>query len=167
MSKEEEWRPCAGFPDYYVSNLGRIMSTKFTKPRIMKLGSDPSGYPSVQLCHNNVIRVRRVHRLVAIAFYGPPQKGQEVRHLNGNKADNRLENLSWGSQSENALDRVRHGTHQWAKLTHCVRGHEFTPENIYSSPSRPRARNCRACRRERYQRRLLRAAGISSLAVAA
>lgn len=146
----EEWRPVVGFADYYVSNLGRIKSTKWTKPRIMKFGRDPAGYPCVQLCVRNRIHVRRVHRLVVEAFQGPRPEGYECRHLNGDKADNRLENLQWGTQSENALDRVRHGTHQWAKQTHCSKaGHEFTPENTYVRPSRPRSRACRACHRAR------------------
>lgn len=141
----EEWRPVVGFADYYVSNLGRIQSTKWTKPRIMKLGRDPAGYPSVQLCVKNRIHVRRVHRLVAEAFYGPRPDGYECRHLNGDKADNRLENLQWGTQSENVLDRVRHGTHQWANRTHCPKGHPYDEANTYRRPDGRRGRDCRAC----------------------
>jgi DNA invertase Pin-like site-specific DNA recombinase len=44
------------------------------------------------------------------AFVGECPPGHECRHLNGNKTDNRVENLAWGTSAENARDRVRHGT---------------------------------------------------------
>jgi len=53
---------------------------------------------------------RRVHVLVCEAFHGPRPVGQEVRHLNGNKRDNRAENLRWGTRDENVADMIRHGT---------------------------------------------------------
>lgn len=54
-------------------------------------------------------RTAMVHRLVALAFYGVPEPGAQVRHLNGNRADNRPSNLKWGTSAENAADRLRHG----------------------------------------------------------
>ena len=44
------------------------------------------------------------------AYVGPKPKGMETRHLNGNRQDNRLSNLSYGSHSDNQQDAVRHGT---------------------------------------------------------
>jgi hypothetical protein len=54
---------------------------------------------------------RFVHHLVLETFISPRSEGLECRHLNGNPADNRLQNLSWGTHSENELDKVKHGTH--------------------------------------------------------
>jgi predicted transcriptional regulator len=52
-----------------------------------------------------------VHRAVLTAFRGPyPGKGFEARHLDGNKQNNRLGNLAWGTRRENADDRIRHGS---------------------------------------------------------
>lgn len=51
-----------------------------------------------------------VHRLVLETFIGPPPEGCVCRHLNGNRQDNRLSNLRWGTPSENAEDRRMHGT---------------------------------------------------------
>ena len=51
-----------------------------------------------------------VHRLVMLAFDGPQPEGMECRHLNGNPADNRIENLKWGTRKENEADKVSHGT---------------------------------------------------------
>lgn len=64
-----------------------------------------------------------VHRLVAEAFHGTPRPGTETRHLNGDRSDNRAENLAYGTAAENAADRDLHGTstrgerHGLAKLT--------------------------------------------------
>lgn len=144
----EEWRPVVGWSNYYVSDQGRVMSTKWTKSRIKKTFLDPAGYPCVQLCVNNTVTARRVHRLVAEAFHGPRPVGRECRHLNDVKTDNRAVNLAWGTPSENCQDRVRNGIHPMAVKTHCSKGHEFTPENTYRRPSRPSSRDCRKCHNE-------------------
>jgi DNA-binding NarL/FixJ family response regulator len=54
-------------------------------------------------------RNRLVQQLVAEAFLGPAE-GRIVRHLNNVGTDNRQENLAYGSNSENQMDRVLHGT---------------------------------------------------------
>ncbi len=56
------------------------------------------------------VRLFAVHRLVVDAFVGPkPSPSYEIRHLNDNPIDNRVENLKWGTRSENSMDRVRNG----------------------------------------------------------
>ena len=55
--------------------------------------------------------------------------------------------LPFASRSENAFDRVRHGTHNEASKTHCPQGHEYTPENTYMRARGGRA--CKACDRLR------------------
>lgn len=52
-----------------------------------------------------------VHSLVALAFYGERPKGYDVRHLNGDRSDNRASNLAYGTRKENIGDAVRLGTH--------------------------------------------------------
>ena len=56
-----------------------------------------------------------VHQLILKAFIGEPPKGQEVRHLNGIPTDNRLENLEYGTRSENIHDIYLQGK-SWRKL---------------------------------------------------
>jgi hypothetical protein len=69
------------------------------------------GYPSVRLVFPDGTRKRvAVHRMVAEAFLSPrPSPEHEIRHLNGDRKDNRARNLKWGTRSENAQDRVQHG----------------------------------------------------------
>lgn len=69
------------------------------------------------------------------------------RHLNGNPYDNRLENLAWGTPSENMLDKVRHGTHHNAIKTHCPRQHQLIEPNLVLSHLRQGKRRCLACDR--------------------
>ena len=82
-----------------------------------------SGYALVNRRTPKGVRSVRVHRLVAEAFHGTPSPGAVTRHLNGDRLDNRAENLAWGTQSENWADSDLHGTsskgerHGAAKLT--------------------------------------------------
>ncbi len=71
----------------------------------------------------NTIPVRYcAHRLILEAFVGPCPPGMECCHRDGNPANNRPENLRWGTRAENAADSIRHGTkpmgsrHHRAKL---------------------------------------------------
>lgn len=105
------------------------------------------GYHYVKLWRNNQETRLRVHRLVLLAFVGePPADRPHGLHNDGNKDNNALTNLRWGNDSENTLDRVKHGNHNNARKTECKRGHPFTPENthVYASG----ARRCKACRRK-------------------
>lgn len=69
-------------------------------------------YQTVALYKNGAQVSRLVHQLILETFVGPRPKGMEVRHYpNNDKTDNRLANLSYGTKSQNQLDRVQHGTH--------------------------------------------------------
>lgn len=81
------------------------------------------GYRIVSLCHQNKKRTARIHRLICMAFHGlPPKKSSQVRHLDGNKENNRPGNLMWGNQYENWMDRKKHNK-PYVNSTY-----KFTPE---------------------------------------
>lgn len=151
----EEWRPIPGYEGTYeASTLGRIRALdrvtdrgRRWKGRIMTPVALRNGYLIVTLWRDGSQRTPLVHRLVLSAFVGEPQEGQEARHANGDRADNRIANLSWGTHSENQYDQVAHGTHHHASLDQCPSGHPYDDENTYVYPGRPH-RGCRACRRE-------------------
>lgn len=69
------------------------------------------GYLSVRVVTETGKRVRRmVHQVVCHQWHGPrPSAQHEVCHINGDKLDNRPENLRWGTRKDNAADRERHG----------------------------------------------------------
>lgn len=172
MATEEEWRPVVGHDGYMVSNLGRVMSFRRKTPRVIRGVVGKRGYRTIAVpLGNGRYRMRYVHQLVADAFNGtrPTDGGcYEVRHLNGDKLDNRAVNVRWDRASENRYDLVRHGVHGQARKTHCPAGHEYTPENTYTLPSRPTARYCRPCHAEqsRARRAQLRAANVSTRSAA-
>lgn len=116
----EIWKPVVGCDRYSVSNLGRVRGPR----RMLRLCINTQGYVYIGLfVKPGCPKVGRVHRLVLEAFVGPCPEGMECRHLNGDRADNRLVNLAWGTQADNMADRDRHGTtldgcrHANAKLT--------------------------------------------------
>jgi hypothetical protein len=168
----EIWVSVPGFDGMYeVSDQGRVRSLdrfienplpngtirrqhiggRILKPGIAKCG----GYHYVNLSRGNKKqRSHHVHRIVLAAFIGPQPSGLHTRHLNGVPTDNRLANLAYGTPTENACDKRRHGTTGWTN--ECKRGHPRTPENVYVM--RSGFRDCRACKRERYAERKLHSA---------
>ena len=87
-----------------------------------------------------------VHRLVWADANGPIPAGMEVRHTCDNPPCYNLAHLVLGTHAENMQDRLIRGRNPQANKTHCINGHEFTPENTYQRPDG--GRNCRACGRE-------------------
>lgn len=96
----EIWRNIKDYPDYQVSNMGRVKSlgnNKTRKEKILKLQSDKDGYVIVGLNSKTF----KVHRLVAQAFIPNPNNYPVVNHKNEIKDDNRVENLEWCSIAYN------------------------------------------------------------------
>lgn len=147
----EIWLPIAGYEGLYeISALGRIRSLarRTTRGGILKASPGWAGYLKVSLSKPGVIRSYHVHRLVAATFLGPCPEGQQVRHLDGDPLNNTLTNLRYGTVSDNALDRVLHGTHRNTRKDRCPQGHEYTPENTIRR-DKGRTRCCRTCRNRR------------------
>lgn len=119
MNEAEVWRPIEGFPGYEVSSYGNVRCFVPFGPHTGRLLETPRaivfqethGYWRVSLWRDRKGYKRFVHRLVLEAFVGPCPKGMETRHLDGDGHNNRLDNLAWGTKTENASDRVEHGTH--------------------------------------------------------
>jgi hypothetical protein len=102
-------------PGYRVTRDGRVFSTDSNwrgyGAREMAQHINKDGYAVVRLTVDGKRKKFRVHQLVCGAFHGPkPTPDHEVRHLDGDRTNNEARNLTWGTRSENALDRQRHGT---------------------------------------------------------
>jgi len=102
----EIWKPVVGYSGYYsVSSLGSVRSENRTtsdgkacKRKILK-PSYSRGYTHVVLSMGGSTLTRRVHRIVAEAFYGISD--MQVDHINSVKDDNRIENLEYVTCREN------------------------------------------------------------------
>ena len=101
-----------GLPDYYVSNLGIVYSTKVSprynpkgEMRILRPRTHPSGYMYIGCFKGkgpNKVRLwRRVHRVVAQTFIGKIPKGMEINHLDGDKHNNNVNNLEIVTRQQN------------------------------------------------------------------
>lgn len=89
-----------GYPNYQISNLGRVYSL-YTK-RFLKPFLSRPGYKIITLCVNNKYPKYSIHRLVATHFLKEQrQPGMIVHHMDGNKLNNRADNLQWVSYSYN------------------------------------------------------------------
>ena len=102
---KEIWLPVKNFEGFYeVSNMGNVRRTKSKRLRAI---SHTEYYSHVLLSVNGKHTTLRVHRLVAEAFLPPIEGKNHVNHKNGDKHDNRVDNLEWCTQAENNLHAYR------------------------------------------------------------
>lgn len=153
---EELWKPVDFGANYQVSSYGRVHNIKTGKFLAGTINED--GY--VRFClsgpdgrHWNVT----AHALVMLAFVGPCPDGQQVRHLDGDPANNHWApgneeetkalggNLIYGTPAENCEDRdKRHGRNGHANKTNCgTCDLPYDDENTYINPAGGRV--CRNC----------------------
>lgn len=107
---EEIWEPVVGYENLYeISNLGRIKSLKYRGGKKQKILStyNVHGYKRVRLFDGRTKHSTGVHRIVAEAFLDNPESKQFVNHIDGDKGNNRLENLEWATRSENTIHAFR------------------------------------------------------------
>jgi hypothetical protein len=114
---EELWKSIPDFPDYEISNLGRVKSSysknKLLKWNVQKVSktSDKYKYVFVKLQKNKQSFSRGVASLVLTAFVGPCPDKMEACHNDGNSLNNCIDNLRWDSHLNNMQDCVKHGTY--------------------------------------------------------
>lgn len=92
--------------NYFVDREGRVWNKK-GEEKAQFLSSH--GYPSVMIWKNNKGTFKAVHRFVAEAFIPNPENKPCVNHIDGNKANNKVDNLEWVTYSENTLHALELG----------------------------------------------------------
>lgn len=113
--KPEEWRTIPGYEGVYsVSSLGRVRrdlggTGTCRAGRILSPILYTNGYQVVRLYRDKTSRAFGVHRLVAAAFIGPCPKGHQVNHLDGNKRNNRTDNLEYCTPKQNQQHAAQFG----------------------------------------------------------
>jgi len=90
--------------NYFISSLGHAISYAHKEKNILKATIDKKGYLRLRLSHKNNKFSKRIHRLVAEYFLCNSYNLPEVNHKDGDKLNNKLENLEWVT----TLDNIRH-----------------------------------------------------------
>lgn len=99
----EFWLEIEEAPRYAVSSWGRVKNV--ITGRVLRPGLVGAGYLNVIIAANDGERLsRKVHRLVAKAFYEEVEPSLEVNHIDGDKLNNAVWNLEWATRSQN----IRH-----------------------------------------------------------
>lgn len=124
-----------------VSTEGRVRSLLSGTPRLLKTQTDNKGYQRLRVTINGEKMSFKIHREVAKAFIPNPDDLPQVNHKNGDKQDNRVENLEWVSNRDNAHHAVSNGL--WDSVIEASRNENekrkkpiigyFSSEKSYSS----------------------------------
>ena len=120
-----EWRRLWNYPGYYVSEDGRVASTRKGYIHVLKTWPNQCGHQYVGLWFDGpsgrALKRESVHRLVASAFVynRNPKENNVVRHLDDDPTNNDASNLAWGTQADNHRDCVEHGR-EYSKAVYCL-----------------------------------------------
>ena len=119
MEVKELWKPLLEYKGIEVSSIGRIRkaANKSRKERILtEFPKDRDGY-----CRCSVQKLdgtwtsQPVHRLVAKAFIPNTENKQAVNHIDGNRTNNKVENLEWVTPKENVIHSFKFGVRKKCK----------------------------------------------------
>ena len=123
---QEQWKTINGYPNYQISNLGRVKRIEHyierptgrnknmkmkcyyeerIKNKFFKGGNTKSYYCTKLIDSKGKLRTVCIHRLVAEAFVDNPRGLNEVDHIDRNSFNNRADNLRWCTRSENIRNR--------------------------------------------------------------
>lgn len=108
MAEDPKYVKVPGFPDYYATRSGEVYSSRDGKMKLLKPEITKHGYARCRVFNEARILRTGIHRIIAMTFI--PRHNETdilVNHKNGNKLDNRAENLEWCTASYNS----RHAFH--------------------------------------------------------
>ena len=116
----EIWKDIKGYEGLYeISDSGRIRNSR---GKILKQSIGTSGYYTTHLYNHTKRQTVMAHRLVAKTFVPNPENKREVNHINGNKTDNRAQNLEWVTPREN----ITHSYANSLKKTRKINQYDLT-----------------------------------------
>ena len=122
---KEIWRKVPNFSRYEISNIGKIRSLSYKntkKIRVLKPAISGGYFKTMLLNDNGMYKTILIHRLVMLSFKGYSKL--EVNHKDGNKLNNKIDNLEYCTRSENqkhafklGLQKINGSKNPFHKLT--------------------------------------------------
>ena len=97
------------YDNYFISDHGRVISTKNNKIKYLKPGKSGNGYLQVRLCKNGKVKNKLIHRLVAEHFIDNPNNYPQVDHIDGDRESNNINNLRWVTNQQNQFNTKAKG----------------------------------------------------------
>lgn len=94
------------FPEYLITEDGKVYSTKYNKLRELKPRYDTKGYCIVLLFYKGKGTTKKVHRLVAETYIPNPDNLPQVNHIDEDKKNNYVSNLEWVTNHQNMVHSV-------------------------------------------------------------
>lgn len=104
---QEIWKDIPDFEGYMISNFGRVYSNK--KNRLMSISKNDKGYCYAHIYKNSKQHHLKLHRLVAKLFIPNPNSYNEVNHIDGDKNNNKADNLEWCDHTYNMREAFKNG----------------------------------------------------------
>lgn len=112
MLKMSRLKKIEGYENYYISDDGKVFSTKYKESRELSPNKDRRGYLYINLCKNGKYKSKSIHRLVAKHFLDNYSEQLEVNHKDGIKTNNNVSNLEMVTRTENIRHAVKNGLHK-------------------------------------------------------
>ena len=143
---EEIWKVIDGYPNYMVSNLGKVKSLdryincplngkRLIKGKELKKHLNKNGYYYVCLTKNGKSKHHTIHSIIAKHFIPNPENKPCIDHINTDRTDNRVENLRWCTHKENMNNPLSKNN-----ITLCKIGRKQSCETIEKRVSKLRGK---------------------------
>lgn len=132
IDEPRRWKKIPSFPFYEVSDCGSVRRNN----KILKQSPNSKGYPRVTMSVGGKSISKTVHSLLLEAFVGPRPIGMHSRHIDGQKTNNILSNLTYCTPSENEADKIRHGTQASGDKNGMRRHPQARPKGEYNGNSK-------------------------------
>lgn len=142
---DEVWRTIPGLDGRFeASSYGRIRRSMTpylgaTRPpgSLVRHANDKNGYFKFHSSIRGVCVSKKWHQLIALAFLGERPCGKQVAHIDGNRSNNRADNLAYVTPAENASHKYAHGTIVTGERVHSSKLTENDVREIRASSEAP------------------------------